>query len=78
MKNIEKSHNLSAYQLRCLKQNEDWLNGRSFHNFIDDECCPDFSCCNPELFTDDRSKRLKRVNNLREAYGLNKRQRHDA
>ncbi len=26
-----------------------WLKGKSVHNKERDECCPDFSCCRPEL-----------------------------
>jgi hypothetical protein len=27
----------------------EWLEGRPAHNTSRDECCPDFSCCRPEL-----------------------------
>jgi len=26
-----------------------WVQGRSVHNPDRDECCPDFSCCQPDL-----------------------------
>jgi hypothetical protein len=26
-----------------------WVRGQSVHDTERDECCPDFSCCNPEL-----------------------------
>ena len=26
-----------------------WVQGQSVHNAERDECCPDFSCCRPEL-----------------------------
>lgn len=29
------------------EQLEQWVNGVSVHNNERDECCPDFSCCNP-------------------------------
>ena len=29
------------------EQMEKWVNGVSIHNLERDECCPDFSCCNP-------------------------------
>lgn len=29
------------------EQVELWCNGKSVHNHDRDECCPDFSCCNP-------------------------------
>jgi hypothetical protein len=28
-------------------QLEKWVKGESVHNTERDECCPDFSCCNP-------------------------------
>jgi hypothetical protein len=31
--------------------------GNPYHNKIDDECCPDFSCCVPDMFEQDREKR---------------------
>lgn len=31
------------------RQLSEWVEGRPFHNTVDDECCPDFSCCRPEL-----------------------------
>lgn len=34
-----------------------WIEGRSEHNKVDDECCPDFSCCVPALLVD-RETRL--------------------
>jgi len=38
-----------GYKERLSKQTLDWLNGNPQHNKIDNECCPDFSCCKPEL-----------------------------
>lgn len=29
-----------------------WVAGKPVHNPDRDECCPDFSCCNPELLAD--------------------------
>lgn len=48
---------MSPYQERVLKQAEAWLAGNPYHNFIDGECCPDFSCCQPDLFTRDEQSR---------------------
>lgn len=31
------------------KQTQAWLEGNPIHNKERDECCPDFSCCQPEL-----------------------------
>ena len=31
------------------EQLEQWVAGKSIHNDERDECCPDFSCCEPKL-----------------------------
>jgi hypothetical protein len=31
------------------EQLQSWLQGQPMHNPTRDECCPDFSCCHPEL-----------------------------
>ena len=31
------------------EQLDAWVNGEPHHNMARDECCPDFSCCQPEL-----------------------------
>ena len=31
------------------RQLDAWVEGKPFHNTEDDECCPDFSCCQPHL-----------------------------
>ena len=36
-----------------------WVLGISIHNMYGDECCPDFSCCVPELKEKSFIKRLK-------------------
>lgn len=46
-----------AYKERARCQCLSWTMGNSYHNRIDNECCPDFSCCNPELFEQDEAKR---------------------
>ena len=33
----------------CAYQLVEWLRGNPVHNVIRKECCPDFSCCSPEL-----------------------------
>ena len=30
-------------------QLSEWVAGRPWHNTVRDECCPDFSCCQPTL-----------------------------
>ena len=32
-----------------LEQLDSWQQGKPIHNDEADECCPDFSCCRPEL-----------------------------
>ena len=32
---------------RVKYQTDEWVRGNPIHNTVDDECCPDFSCCNP-------------------------------
>ena len=46
-----------AYYERVRLQALAWAEGRPYHNRIDDECCPDFSCCHPQLFDGDPAKR---------------------
>lgn len=41
-----------GYKERCEQQLADWVQGNSIHNTVDDECCPDFSCCRPELLAE--------------------------
>lgn len=46
-----------GYRDRVRAQTLAWAEGRPYHNRLDDECCPDFSCCNPDLFEPDQDKR---------------------
>lgn len=48
-------HNIrkKGYTNRVIQHSLMWVNGRPKHNYIDDECVVDFSCCNPDLFTKD-------------------------
>lgn len=51
-----------GYKDRSRTQMLSWAMGRPYHNTVDDECCPDFSCCYSDLFTensDDRWARYK-------------------
>lgn len=56
------------YKERVKAQTLKWAMGQSYHNNIDDECCPDFSCCHPELFEKDETKRW---DTFRKEYGSN-------
>ena len=38
-----------TYKERCDYQLSEWVKGNLIHNTTDGECCPDFSCCRPEL-----------------------------
>ena len=48
----------------CLDQLNKWVEGTSEHNTERDECCPDFSCCTPGAFVEDKVVRTK----FRDAY----------
>lgn len=45
------------YRERARVQALAWAMGNPYHNRVDDECCPDFSCCKPDLFETDEAKR---------------------
>ena len=49
------------YRGRIREQMFKWVNGNPTHNHIDDECCPDFSCCYPDLFDKDLDSRRNRM-----------------
>jgi hypothetical protein len=55
-----------AYRERARVQALKWAMGQPYHNRIDDECCPDFSCCCPELFESDSQKRWQSYRRLAE------------
>jgi hypothetical protein len=46
-----------AYRRRTQVQLLAWAQGRPYHNRIDDECCPDFSCCITGMYERDPAKR---------------------
>lgn len=43
--------------MTCKEQLERWVAGESVHNDERDECCPDFSCCQPELLASEDERR---------------------
>lgn len=47
----------AGYRERFRVQTLSWAMGRPYHNKIDGECCKDFSCCHPDMFTEDSGKR---------------------
>lgn len=38
-----------SYEESVEVQLREWVKGNSIHNTVGNECCPDFSCCHPEL-----------------------------
>ena len=44
-------HNRIEKAMTCEEQVRLWAKGLSVHNTTRDECCPDFSCCNPNIHT---------------------------
>ncbi len=59
----------TRYQERVRAQTLKWAMGQPYHNRIDDECCPDFSCCQPDLFERDDGKRWEVYRRERAALG---------
>lgn len=47
------------YKERVNRQTLSWAMGRPYHDKITDECCPDFSCCIPDLFNEDAADRWR-------------------
>jgi hypothetical protein len=47
-----------GYLDRVTRQGWEWVSGNVYHNEEDDECCPDFSCCYPQLFEPNKDKRF--------------------
>ena len=35
--------------MTAKEQLDKWVAGESIHDHENDQCCPDFSCCNPDL-----------------------------
>lgn len=46
-----------GYKERYIKQLADWVDGSPVHNDVDEECCPDFACCNSLVKTDEETRR---------------------
>ena len=57
--NIKNMH----YRDRVLIQGLLWVEGTPVHNDIDQECCPDFSCCEPDIFIDSKKDRKRIFDN---------------
>lgn len=57
---------VASYQQRGKAQCLAWAQGRPFHEPVNDECTPDFSCCFPDMF---ECSEVKRWQHYREKYG---------
>ena len=42
---------MKTYKERANHQLDEWVKGNSIHNDVDNECCPDFSCCTLSINT---------------------------
>lgn len=47
----------NTYKERVYIQLEEWVNGNPIHNKIEGECCPDFSCCKPQLLQPEENRK---------------------
>jgi hypothetical protein len=47
-----------------------WLAGISFHNDERSECCPDFSCCSPELLAPFEEREIFTMAFMNEKYQI--------
>ena len=52
------------YQNRVIEHSLGWVMGKPVHNETDNECVRDFSCCHPDLFTEDENVRIKKHKDL--------------
>jgi len=59
MANTSKPDLPHDYEKRVMSQTLSWAIGKPYHDTVTDECCPDFSCCVPSLFTRDDSRRWR-------------------
>lgn len=69
---MRSKHNAPAQIASIIEQGHAWINGQSVHNKLRDECCPDFSCCVPKLFEQDRGKRIAEFNRWAAKHGVTK------
>lgn len=65
-KGFKDPNSVPLLDITVLQQTKLWVDGRSVHRIVKHpsgkmtwECCPDFSCCNPELLTKPKSKRVE-------------------
>lgn len=60
----QKDPNDPRYQERVRAQTLKWAMGHPYHNTVDDECTPDFSCCVPDLFDQDAEARWRHYHEM--------------
>ena len=62
---VMKEQYAAPYRESVAKQLRLWLEGKPEHNHFANECCPDFSCCKPELlWPEDRRKAFSEASPL--------------
>lgn len=61
---IVEPHERQKYNDLSVAQLILWHNGDCRHHAMTGECCPDFSCCYPDMYEGDTEKRM---DTLREA-----------
>lgn len=61
-------NNKPGHIQRKYEQLIHWMNGFSLHNHVDDECCPDFTCC-ANILPDDSDAKKRVYDFFIEEYG---------
>lgn len=77
----------STYEARAMFQLALWQKGVPIHNDIDNECCPDFSCCRGyqhmvsqlrrDMFVTDKASRASMIHDWIEAMPAHERVLYD-
>jgi hypothetical protein len=62
LKRLQRIRQDGKYDDRVKAQMLSWAMGKPYHEPINDECCPDFSCCMPGMFTEDAAERWAQYN----------------
>ena len=57
---LPRPHRPHDYDARSKSQMLAWALGSPYHDHVIGECCPDFSCCYPDMFTKDNNERWRR------------------
>jgi len=59
-----------TYKQRVEYQIDQWVKGKSIHNDIENECCPDFSCCKPEFLASEEMRKTFQAANEDQRFSL--------